>query len=79
MSNSSSNGPLFDQLSKRLGADPARLRQAAKGGSTEDLLRNLKPADAKRVRSVLENKAELERILRSDAAQALMKKLSEDA
>lgn len=77
MPNSSPYDPLFSQIASKTGTDPAQWKRAAQSGSIDDMLRALGPGDAKRVRSVLENKAELQRLIQSDAVQSMMKKLSE--
>lgn len=77
MSDSSSYNPLIAQLSKKLGSDPAQIQNAVKNGSPEDILKSMNAKDAARVRSVLGNKDELQRLMNSDAFQSLKKKLSE--
>lgn len=69
--------PLIAKLSRNTGADPEQLKRAMKNGSADEMLKSLDPSEQKKIRSLLNNKAELERILRSDAAQAILKKLSE--
>ena len=69
--------PLIAKLSKKTGADPEQLKRAMQGGSPDDVLKSLSPAEQQKIRSLMNNKAELERIMRSDAAQAILKKLSE--
>ena len=68
---------LIAKLSKNTGADPEQLKRAMKNGSADEMLKSLDPSEQKKIRSLLNNKAELERILHSDAAQAILKKLSE--
>ena len=69
--------PLISKLSKKTGADPEQLKRAVQNGSADDMLKTLSPTEQQKIRSLMNNKAELERLLRSDAAQAIIKKLSE--
>ena len=78
MKNSPSYDALLRQVSQKLGTDPGKLRAAAQNGSVQDLLNGMKPSDAQRVRSLLNNQSELEKLMQSPQAQALMKKLSEE-
>lgn len=76
MTNGSNYDNIFDTLSQRLGSDPNTLKEAAKKGSADELLRAMKPNDAQKIRNLLQNQAELDKLMRSEQAQAILKKLS---
>lgn len=69
--------PLISKLSGRAGADPEQVKRALQNGSADEMLKSLDPSQQQKIRSLLNNKAELERVMRSDAAQAIIRKLSE--
>ena len=69
--------PLIAKLSQKAGTDPEHLKRAMQNGSADEMLKKLDPSQQQKIRSLLNNKTELERIMRSDAAQAILKKLSE--
>ena len=66
---------VLDQVSGRLGADSGKLKDAVNNDSLDKFLGNLKPADAKKLQSVLNDKAETERLLNSPQARMLLKRL----
>ena len=67
----------IDSLSNQLGADNDKLKNAVNSGSMDKFLKNLKPADAKKLQQILSNKAETERLLKTPQAQLLLKKFLE--
>ena len=77
MANSNNYDKMLEMLSKRMGTDPSNLKSAAQKGSIDSLLRSMKPEDAQKIQSLLQNKSELERIMKSEQAQAILKHLSE--
>ena len=77
MANSNNYDKMLEMLSKRIGTDPSNLKSAAQKGSVDSLMRSMKPEDAQKIQNILQNKSELERIMKSEQAQAIMKKLSE--
>ena len=77
MTNPSSYDSLMRQLSQKVGADPEKIRKATQNGSVNDLLNSMNQSDAQKIRNLLSNKSELEKLMQSPQAQALMKKLSE--
>ena len=77
MTNPSSYDSLMRQLSQKVGADTEKIRKAAQNGSVNDLLNSMNQSDAQKIRNLLSNKSELEKLMQSPQAQALRKKLSE--
>ena len=77
MANNNNYDKILEMLSKRMGTDPSNLKSAAQKGSIDSLLRSMKPEDAQKIQSLLQNKSELERIMKSEQAQAILKHLSE--
>ncbi len=77
MANSNNYDKMLEMLSKRMGTDPSNLKAAAQNGSVDSLMRSMKPEDAQKIQNILQNKSELERIMKSEQAQAILKKLSE--
>lgn len=77
MANSNNYDKMLEMLSKRMGTDPSNLKAAAQKGSVDSLMRSMKPEDAQKIQNILQNKSELERIMKSEQAQAILKKLSE--
>ena len=77
MANSNNYDKMLEMLSKRMGTDPSNLKAAAQKGSVDSLIRSMKPEDAQKIQNILQNKSELERIMKSEQAQAILKKLSE--
>lgn len=77
MTNPSSYDSLMRQLSQKVGADPEKIRKAEQNGSVNDLLNSMNQSDAQKIRNLLSNKSDLEKLMQSPQAQALMKKLSE--
>ena len=66
-------GEAINEMSGQLGADGVKLKSAFDSGSLDTILKNLKPQDAQKLQSILQNKEETERLLKSPQAQALMK------
>ena len=77
MANNNNYDKMLEMLSKRMGTDPSNLKSAAQKGSVDSLIRSMKPEDAQKIQSLLQNKSELERIMKSEQAQAILKHLSE--
>ena len=77
MANNNNYYKMLEMLSKRMGTDPSNLKSAAQKGSVDSLIRSMKPEDAQKIQNILQNKSELERIMKSEQAQAILKHLSE--
>lgn len=77
MANNNNYDKMLEMLSKRMGTDPSNLKSAAQKGSVDSLIRSMKPEDAQKIQNILQNKSELERIMKSEQAQAILKHLSE--
>ncbi len=55
--------------------DISKLMKAAKAGDVDDLMKKINPSDAEKIKSVLNDKAKLDEILKSDKAKEIMEKL----
>ena len=67
---------MLDALSKKMGTTPKELEQSAQSGQLDRMLRNLKPNDAQKLQSVLQNPEAANALLNSPQAQQLIKKLT---
>lgn len=74
--NDKSLDKLLDLASKKTGANRDVLRSAVSGGDINKVLSALNSADAEKLKNALQNKAETEKLLRSEQAQELIRKLS---
>lgn len=70
-------GRMLDALSGKTGMDGRELQSAAQSGSVDDILKRLKPDDAQKLRRVLSDKAAAQRLLQTEQARRLLKKLME--
>lgn len=77
MANNANYDKMLEMLSKRIGTDPNKLRSVAQSGSVDELMRSMNPNDAMKIQNLLQNKTELERLMKTEQAQAILKKLSE--
>ncbi len=68
---------LFEEASKKLGTDKSELLKATNTGSVEKLLAGLSADDLKKIKAIMGNKSETEKLLQTPQAQALLKKLTE--
>ena len=68
---------MLGMLSGKTGVDGEKIQSAVRSGSMDDILKNLKPADAQKLQRVLSDKASAERLLKTEQAQQLLKKLLE--
>lgn len=60
------------------GFDPEAFRKAAQSGKTNEYINsNLDPETAGKLQSILKDKNQIEKIMQSPAAQALLKKFGE--
>ncbi len=66
---------LFKSVSNQLGKSPEELKQASQNGDIENLLENLNPSDAQKIKKILANKNMANKILATPQAQNLIKKL----
>ncbi len=77
MANNMNYDKILEMLSKRTGTDPSQLQSIAKSGSVDDIMRKMNPEDVGKIQNILQNKSELEKIINSSQAQAIIKKLTE--
>lgn len=60
------------------GFDPEAFRKAAQSGKTNEYINsNLDPETAGKLQSILKDKSQIEKIMQSPVAQALLKKFGE--
>jgi hypothetical protein len=69
---------MIDMISKKTGTDSGKMRDAINSGSIDNVLNNLGPAEAQKLKQVLSDKAQTERLLQTEQAQQLLKKLLGD-
>ena len=79
---SNANNPKFENLLKsvsdKLGKSPEELKKASETGNVENLLGNLNPNDAQKIKKILADKNAANKILSTPQAQSLIKKLLGD-
>ncbi len=66
---------LLKSVSNQLGKSPEELTQASQNGDIENLLGNLNPSDAQKIKKILSDKNMSNKILSTPQAQNLIKKL----
>lgn len=64
--------------SEKLGVSPDKLKNMAQNGNFDDIFKNLKPEDSKKLQQILSNKEATKEILSSPQAQNLFKSLFKD-
>lgn len=66
---------MLANASKMLGTNPEKLKSAIEKGSINDIMGNMSPEDAKKLKSVIGNKSMLEKLMKSPQAIELMKQM----
>ena len=66
---------LLQMAGRKIGADPAVLKQKLDSGNVSDVVEKLDPATKEQLASLLSNKEAMSRILGSDQVQNLLKSL----
>lgn len=69
---------LLETLSRQLGSDPEKLKKDVKSKNINEIVKNLNPKDAERIKKVFSNKTVASSILSSPKAQKLLKDLLGD-
>lgn len=69
---------LLNTLSKKLGVSPENLKKSVQSGNISSSLKNLDPYEAKKIQEIISNKEASSKILSSNKAQDLMKKILGD-
>lgn len=64
---------LIRQVGNQTGTNPQELKNAIDSGKLDELLKNMKPADAAKFQAILNNQTLAEQLLKSPQAQALIK------
>lgn len=72
MKNDNLNNEMLNLASKQLGVNPRDLKNAGEGGDINSILSRLPKSQADKVKSVLSDKKELNRIMNSEKAKKLM-------
>ncbi|MGN0592147.1 MAG: hypothetical protein ACI4JQ_02740 [Ruminococcus sp.] len=67
---------LLKTVGKKLGIPPDQLRSALESGQLQEATRNMRPEDSKKLQSVLGNRAQMEKLMKSPQAKALYEKLT---
>ena len=76
--NNQSLDAMLKKASQKLGTDSEKLKSAASGGKIEDLLKNLKTEEAKKVTNMLSDQKAVLKLLSTPKAKQLLKKLQGD-
>ncbi|MBD5082161.1 MAG: hypothetical protein HDT44_10425 [Ruminococcaceae bacterium] len=66
---------MIELVSKKLGIPQEKLKASLEKGSIEDMLSDMKKEDAEKLRSVMNNSAAKEKLLKSSEAEQIMKKM----
>ncbi|MEE0859453.1 MAG: hypothetical protein U0M12_08325 [Acutalibacteraceae bacterium] len=69
---------IINSLSKKLGENPDKIKANAQKGDIGKLLGKMDSKQASKVQSILNDKEQTEKILKTPQAQALLKKLMGD-
>ena len=67
----------IDEIKKKLSMDNKALNENLQADKVNELLGKISKADADKIRSIMNDKEQMEKILNSQQAQIIMKKLSE--
>lgn len=67
----------IDEIKKKLSMDNKALNENLQADKVNELLGKISKADADKIRSIMNDKNQMEKILNSQQAQIIMKKLSE--
>ena len=65
---------IINTISKKLGAEPDKLKEAAQKGNVNEVIKNLKPQDAEKIQKILSDKDATKKLLSTPKAQQLLKK-----
>ncbi len=76
--NNQSLDAMLKKASQKLGTDSEKLKSAASSGKIEDLLKNLKTEEAKKVTNMLSDQKAVLKLLSTPKAKQLLKKLQGD-
>lgn len=76
--NSEKMSKYMDIASQKLGVSPDKLKNMAQSGNLDQVLKNLKPEDSKKLQQILSNKEATKEIFSSPQAQNLLKTLFKD-
>ena len=66
---------LLKQAAQMTGNDPSALLKSAQEGRLNGITENMKPQDARRFQALLNDKAQIEQLLRTPQAKALLNML----
>ncbi|MCL2086023.1 MAG: hypothetical protein FWH05_00315 [Oscillospiraceae bacterium] len=66
---------MLDMLSGRLGVSGDTLKNTIQSGNVNNLLSQMKPSDAAKFKSMMNNKNGIEKIVKSQMAKDLMKQM----
>ena len=69
---------LINTISKKLGTDPNKLKDAAQNGNVNDIIKNLNQKDAEKIQKILSDKNATSKLLSTKKAQQLLKKFMGD-
>lgn len=68
---------ILKSVSGKLGTNQDNLKNVLDGGNLDEITKNLRPGDAKKLQQVLSDKEQAKKMLSTPQAQQLLKKLFE--
>lgn len=78
MSNQEFENDILNSLSKKLGQTPEQIKSSAKSGNYNALLGSMNKEQREKVSALLKDSKETEKLMKSPAMQALMKKFGQN-
>lgn len=76
MDNRNQFNEILKNLSSKLNTTSENIQESAQENNIDNLLKNLNPQQAQKVKSILSNPQESQKILDSPAAQAIIRKMN---
>ena len=65
---------MINTISKKLGTDPEKLKQAAQSGNADEVLKNIGTEEAQKVQKILSDREAASKLLSTPKAQQIFKK-----
>lgn len=74
--NNNNMDKMLANASRMLGTNPEKLKNAIEKGAIEDIIAQMNPTDANKIKSVMQNKGMMEKLMKSPQAAELMKQMN---
>lgn len=68
---------MLEIASKRLGMSSSELKQALEKGDSKDMMKNLRPEDSAKLKTILSSPAMREKLMKSPEAAELLRKMGD--